>query len=301
LSHHWGYVGALGSAILFGLSSTLNKISLNNVNPIVIAGMTYLVGGIFLFILHASPLHKKLLALFETTTETEHEISKKDYKTLGLVILFGSVLAPLFLLQGLNLTTAVNASLLLTTEALFTAVIAFTFLGERGVKKDYFGIILLLIGVLVVTTDGNLLGTNLNIGITGNLLVLGACLFWGLDNTFCKFLSKKTEIIYITALKCLIGGGILLAMPLFLGISYDIPLASLPYIITVGAFSIALSILLFLFSLREIGSMRTGAIYSVSSLFGAVFAFFALGETFSIIQLFAGIVMLLGVYILYKK
>jgi len=301
LSHHWGYVGALGSAILFGLSSTLNKISLININPIVVAGMTYFVGGIFLFLLHSSPLHKRLLALFETTTETEHEISKKDYKTLMLVILFGSILAPLLLLQGLNLTTAVNASLLLTTEALFTAVIAFTFLGERGTKKDYLGIILLLIGVLVVTTDGNFLGTNLNIGITGNLLVLGACLFWGLDNTICKFLSKKTEIIYITGLKCLIGGGILLATPLFLGITYDIPLASLPYILTVGAFSIALSILLFLFSLREIGSMRTGATYSISALFGAVFAFLALGEPFSIIQLSAGLIMLLGVYILYRK
>lgn len=301
MSHHWGYIGALGSAILFGLSSTLNKISLSNVNPIVIAGMTYFVGGLLLFLLHLTPLHDKLLALFETKTVTDHEISKKDYKTLGLIILFGSVLAPLMLLQGLNLTTAINASLLLSTESLFTAVIAFTFLGERGTKKDYFGMVLLLLGVFVITTDGNLLGLNLNMGITGNLLVLGACLFWGLDNNFCKFLSKKTEIIYITGLKCLIGGSILLVMPLFLGVSYDIPLVSLPYILTVGALSVALSILLFLFALREIGSMRTGVIYSTSSLFGTVFAFFALRESFSIIQLFAGITMLIGVYILYLK
>ena len=155
-------MGALVSAVLFGLSSTLNKITLNNVNPIIVAGMIYFVGGILLFLLHASPLHKKLLAIFETKTETEHEISKKDYKTLGLVILFGSVMAPLLLLQGLNLTTAVNASLLLTTESLFTAVIAFTFLGERGAKKDYFGIVLVLLGIIVITTDGNLMGINLN-------------------------------------------------------------------------------------------------------------------------------------------
>ena len=65
--------------------------------------------------------------------------------------------------------------------------------------------------------------------------------------------------------------------------------------------SIALSILLFLFALREIGSMKTGVIYSTSALFGAVFAFFALGEPFSIIQILAGIAMLIGVYILYRK
>lgn len=105
----------------------------------------------------------------------------------------------------------------------------------------------------------------------------------------------------MTGLKCLIGGGILLAMPLFLGITYDIPLVSLPYILTVGALSIALSILLFLFGLRENGSMRTGATYSTLALFGAIFAFFALGEPFSITHLSSGLVMLLNVYILYRK
>jgi drug/metabolite transporter (DMT)-like permease len=56
LSHHWGYVAAIVSAVLFGVSSTLNKIALENVNPTVIAGMIYFVAGVFLFGLHLSPL-----------------------------------------------------------------------------------------------------------------------------------------------------------------------------------------------------------------------------------------------------
>jgi drug/metabolite transporter (DMT)-like permease len=52
MSHHWGYVAAVVSAILFGVSSTLNKIALENVNPTVIAGMIYLVAGVFLFAVH---------------------------------------------------------------------------------------------------------------------------------------------------------------------------------------------------------------------------------------------------------
>ena len=39
VSHHWGYVGAVISAILFGVSSTFNKIALENVNPTAVAGM----------------------------------------------------------------------------------------------------------------------------------------------------------------------------------------------------------------------------------------------------------------------
>ena len=41
---------------------------------------------------------------------------------------------------------------------------------------------LLLLGVLVVTTNGNFSGYNLNMAINGNLLVLGACLFWELSS-----------------------------------------------------------------------------------------------------------------------
>jgi len=314
LSHHWGFVGVLLSAILFGVSTTLNKIALTNTNPILIAGLSYFSAGLLLLIIHYSPFHPKLLSLFETTTPTEHEIAKKDYKILGLIILFGSVIAPLMLLQGLKTTTAVNTSLLLSTESFFTALslllstesfftalIAFTFLRERGTKKEYTGILLLIIGVIFLTTNANFQEINLTQSITGNILVVGACVFWGVDNNLSKSLSKKTEIIYITGLKCLIGGTILLSMPLFLNIKYEVPLVSLPYILSVGALSIALSILLFLFALREIGSMRTGAIFSVSSLFGAIFAFFALGESFSIVQLLSGVIMLFGVYVLCIK
>ena len=78
MTHHWGYVGALASAALFGVSSTLNKIALEGVHPLVVAGAIYFIGGVLLFGIHLSPLHKKLLHLFETPTKTETRISKKD-------------------------------------------------------------------------------------------------------------------------------------------------------------------------------------------------------------------------------
>jgi drug/metabolite transporter (DMT)-like permease len=84
--------------------------------------------------------------------ETEEKITDRDYKILCLVILCGSMIAPLLLLNGLNQTTAINSSLLLNAESLFTVVIAFVFLGERCSKKENIGIVLLLIGVVFVTT-----------------------------------------------------------------------------------------------------------------------------------------------------
>lgn len=301
MTHHWGYVGAVVSAVLFGISSTLNKIALENVNPLLIAGLIYFIGGVFLFAVRVSPLNKRVLSLLETPTETETKIAKRDYGILALVILSGSVTAPLLLLYGLTTTTAINTALLLNTESLLTVLIAFAFLKERGERKDYLGIILLLVGIVFLTTSGEFQKLTLTSQIMGNLLIVGACLFWSIDNNLSKFLSKKRDIILITGLKCFIGGSILLALAFLLGISFNMPLISVPYLLSVGAFSIAFSVLLFLFALREIGSMRTGVVFSTSSLFGAVFAFVVLREVFTLIQLLAGLVMLLGVYILYKK
>jgi drug/metabolite transporter (DMT)-like permease len=299
LSHHWGYVAAVASAILFGVSSTLNKIALENVNPTVIAGLIYFVAGIFLFAVHLSPLCPKILSKLDTS-ETETKIMKKDFKILAFVILCGSTIAPFLLLNGLTQTNAINASLLLNAESLFTVAIAFIFLNERCAKKEYVGILMLLVGVIFVTTNGAFEKLSLSENIFGNLLIIGACFFWGIDNNLSKFLSRKRDIIIVTGIKCFIGGLALLSVSSLLGFSFSIPLISIPFILFVGAFSIAFSILFFLFALRKIGSMRTGVIFSLSSLFGAVFAFVVLREAFTFVQLVAGSVMILGIYVLYR-
>ena len=299
MTHHWGYVSAVVSAVLFGINSTLNKITLQNVHPTVVAGMIYFIGGVFLFGIHASPLCKRILALFETP-ESETKIASRDFRILAFVILCGSIIAPLLLLNGLSETTAINASLLLNAESLFTVLIAVVFLKERGTRREYLSIFMLLIGVVFVTTNGEFRRLSLTENILGNLLIIGACLFWGIDNNLSRFLSKKRDIILVTGLKCFIGGLALLTISFLLGIDFSLPLTSIPYLLSVGTLSIAFSILLFLFALRKIGSMRTGVIYSTSSLFGAVLAFAVLRESFTPIQLIAGLVMLLGVYVLYR-
>jgi drug/metabolite transporter (DMT)-like permease len=227
-------------------------------------------------------------------------MTSRDFKVLAFVVLCGSILAPLLLLNGLNITTAVNASLLLNAESLFTVLIAYVFLSERCARKEYVGIFMLLLGVIFVKTNGAFQELSLFENIVGNMLIVGACLFWGIDNNLSKFLSRKRDIIMVTGLKCLIGGLALIGLSVLFGFSFEVPLVSIPYILFVGAFSIAFSILFFLFALRKIGSMRTGVIFSLSTLFGAVLSFVVLREAFTLIQLIAGLVMLSGIYVLYR-
>lgn len=301
MTHHWGYVGAVSAAVLFGLSSTLSKIILAEVHPLVVAGLIYFIAGGFLFVVRLSPLHAIILSWLETPTKVEPTMERKDYAVLLLVAISGAVVASFLFVYGLSLTTAVNASLLLNMESLFTVVIAFIFLRERGMRKDYFGILLLVFGAVFVTTGGEFQSLTVATELSGNLLIVLACLSWGIDNNLSRFLSKKRDLPHLVALKCLLGGSIVLVSALLLNVNFRISVLALPYLFSVGAFSIGFSIVLFMFGLREIGSMKTGVLFSTSSLFGAVFAFIVLREPLTVIQVASGLVMFLGVYFLYKK
>ena len=297
MTHHYGYVSAVLAALLFGISSTLNKIALRNVHPIIIAGSIYLTAGIVLMLLRFTPLKDKILERLEFKVKTQEYFSRRDLLLLAFIVLFGSFLAPLSFMFGLNKTTAVNASLLLNTETLFTVLIALLVFKEKASRRSIIGILLILIGAVVISTE-NFREVELSKGILGNILIILAGLSWAIDNNLSKLLSVKRDLLLVTSLKGLFGGSALLILASLIGIRFYIPLQSLPYVLTVGAFSIGFSIVLFLFALREIGAMKTGAIFSTSSLIGALFAFLILGESFTAAKAFFGILMFFGVYLL---
>jgi drug/metabolite transporter (DMT)-like permease len=241
------------------------------------------------------------MRLLKTPTKTESKVCRRDIIVLVFVVLSGSTIAPFLFLNGLNETTAINASLLQNAESLFTVLLAIVVLRESTRKKDWVAVIFLVVGAAFLATNAEFYRLTLTEGFFGNILIVAACFFWGVDNNLSKFLCVKEDLILVTALKCLAGGSILLLLAYVLNLEIAVPLSAFPYLISVGAFSIGFSILFFMFGLREIGSMRTGIIFSTSSLFGAIFAFIILREGFTIIHALAGIIMMLGVYILYKK
>ena len=301
MSHHWGYVGAVASALLFGVGTTLNKIALSDVHPTVVAGLIYFFAGLTLVVVRFSPVRRHVMRALKTPTKTEPKICRKDITVLGLIVLSGSIAAPFLFLNGLNQTTAINASFLQNAECFFTILIAVSFLKEKCNKKELAGSALLLIGAVFLATNAQFHALSLNEWFLGNLLIISACLFWGIDNNLSKFLCVKEDLILVTALKCLVGGTSLLLLAYALNLNFYVPIAAFPYIISVGAFSIGFSILFFMIGLKEIGSMRTGMIFSTASLFGAVSAFIVLQEPFTAVQALAGAAMVAGVYIIYRR
>ncbi len=295
----WGYVSVLAATVLFGIWNTFSKILLQDLDPLALSALVYCIAGIFLFAVRFSGFNNKLMGMLDSNSEAETYMSRKDYVILIITAVAGSVIAPVIYLNGLNQITAVNASLLMNAEVLFIIVIGIFILKESFQKKEGVGLFLLLIGTIFLATNGNLQYFSVSENF-GTLLVIIAAFFWSIDTTLSKFLSNKRDLLGVSALKCSIGGMILLLMSLILGLNLRIPLNHLPYLLFIGLVSIGFSFVMIYYAIRKIGSTRTGSIFPFSSLFGAVFAFLILSEPFTLLQLLYGLLMLLGVYIIYK-
>ena len=299
MNRSWGYLSALMVAVLFGVWFSLDKILLEYIHPFALAALTYLIASVFLFCINFSPVKNKILGIVNQKNMVEKFITKKEYLILVLTALFGSVIAPALYLYGLSMIYAVNAALLTNVETLFIILIGVFFLKEKIHKKDILGFAFLLVGAVFLSTNG-LRDISFNQSLVGSLLVISSSFFWSLDTSLSKFLSHKQDIIFIAALKSGIGGSILLVLSLILGLSFTLPLFRLPLLLFLGLVCLSFSLVLIYYSLRVIGSTRTGSIFALSSLFGAITAYFALGEPLTVLRLFFGILMIMGVLILYK-
>jgi len=298
VSHHWGYMAALASAFLFGIGTTVNKILLESMPPLLIVGTTYLLAGVVLGTFSLLPRGAKLASWLRVPSTTKTQFIRRDLLILIMIILSGGVLAPYLYLVGLDTTTAVNAALLGNTESLFTVGIAFVFLGERGRPKDYAATLLLIVGATVLTTNLNFGESNILGPLLGNLLVIAGCLFWGIDNNLSQLLSVKRSLSQFGSVKAIAGGGLMLLLAGLSGPRFTLDIITILYVLVVGVFSVGLSLLLFLFSLQEIGAMRTAVTFSTSSFFGALSAFLVLHEPITPVQIIAGLVMLFAIYVL---
>lgn len=273
-----GVQAGLASAILFGASTPLTKFFVQDLSPWLVAGLLYLGSGVGLYLVRA--IRGKLVL----------EIPKENRSSLFGAIFFGGVLAPVLLMYGLTETSASDASLLLNTEVVFTAVIAWFVFKENVDKHVAIGMVAILLGAVVLSYQPEVWQSQ----HIPTLAVLGACVCWGIDNNLTRNVSHG-DAISLASLKGLIAGPTNLFLALLLEASLP-QLSQVGALMTIGLLSYGLSLVLFIVSLRHVGTARAGAYYSVAPFFGAVFAIF-LGAEISWQLLVAALLMGVGVWL----
>ena len=272
-----GVLASLAAALLFGAGTPLAKLLLAQTSPWLLAALLYLGSGLGLALLRrlrGAPAVK---------------LPPGEARWLAGAVLAGGVAGPVLLMLGLARMPASAASLLLNAEGVFTALLAWFVFRENVNSRVALGMAAIVAGGIALSWPGQANWP----GWEPTLLVAAACLAWAIDNNLTRKVSLS-DASWIAMVKGLAAGATNLVLALVLGATWP----SMPVLLVaalVGFASYGASLALFVVGLRELGTARTGAYFSVAPFFGALLAIVVLGDAVSAPLVVAGALMALGV------
>jgi len=270
---------ALLAAALFGVSTPLVQQLGVGLGPFTTAALLYAGAAV-------------VGALLRQRVEQEARVLRSDWRRLLAVAVFGAVIGPAAMAWGLQRTSGTGASLMLTLEALFTAVLAWRLYGETMDRRVWAAMLMLLAGGVLLVVDQGLSGGGQLLGL---MAVLVATAAWGMDNTLSRALAER-DPGQVVLIKAALGSTATLCLALLAGE----PLPGLwPVLglLAVGATGYGLSLRFYLLAQRAFGAARTGSVFAFAPFIGAFLAF-ALGDRSAGWGMAAGgLLMLLGVVV----
>ena len=222
--------------------------------------------------------------------DREARLQRADLPRLLAMAASGAVVGPVALAWGLQHTSGTSASLMLTLEALFTAVLAWRLYRETMDGRVWAAMALLLAGGMVLVLDQGRTG---GAQLWGLLAVLLATAAWGVDNTLSRALAER-DPGQVVMVKAMLGA----TATSLLAMLFDEPLPSAGAalaLLAIGATGYGLSLRFYLLAQRAFGAARTGSVFAFAPFIGAAFAV-ALGDrSFSGLMALGSGLMLAGV------
>ena len=226
---------------------------------------------------------------------------KKDSLLLVVFGAFGIAGFNTFLYYGLQTTTATNALLINSSTPIFIILISSIIFRTLITKVQFFGVIVSTIGVLYLILKGDI-NHILELKFTpGDLWIVAAALDWALYSVLLKFKPKDLSSFEFLTITTIIGVIILYVAFISQGFTLEFSflqnndiLYSLIYIV------IFPSILSFYFwnrAILEIGANKAGQFTHLMPIFGAVLAYFFLGEVLQTYHIVGIILIAFGIYL----
>lgn len=273
---------AVLAAAFYAVSTPCSKILLKEIPSAMLAALLYLGAGTGLLTVEVVKRKFKKVS-------KELPLTRKDMPyTVAMVVL--DIAAPIFLMIGLNMTTAANVSLLNNFEIVATAVIALAVYKESISKKLWIGIFLVTLSSVILSVE--------DVGSfsfsAGSIFVLMACVCWGFENNCTRQLSAKNPV-HIVIIKGLFSGAGSFIISLFL----NEVRGSVKYIILallVGFVAYGLSISFYIYAQRTLGAAKTSAYYAVSPFIGAALSFLLFKDVLKLSFCVALVIMIGGTY-----
>ena len=264
------------AAVFYAINMPVSKFLLNNVTPTFMAAFLYLGAGVGVGIMYLFHIKKE---------EKAERLTKQDLPyTIGMIVL--DIAAPIFLMIGIKMGTASNASLLGNFEIVVTTLMALLIFKEQVSGKLWIAIGFITLSSIVLSFEGS---GSFQFSI-GSLFVILATCCWGLENNCTRKISDKSTY-EIVLLKGIFSGGGSFTIAMVLG--EKIPeMIYIAIVMLLGFVAYGLSIFLYIRAQRNLGAAKTSAYYAVAPFIGSFLAFVVNGEKLAV-EYFIGLALML--------
>ena len=287
-----GFLAALGATVIYGLNHTIAK----NVMPVYISPF----GFILLRVLGATILFW-IASIF-----VKHErIERKDWPRLIACSFLGMVINMLAFFKGLELSTPVNSSVIITISPIIVFIFSAFLLKEKIKLIRSAGILFGFVGALILVLYTAKTGLNAPNIPLGNILFIVNSFAYGLYLVLVKPLIEKYNVINL--LKWLFLLAIFMNFPLtfdeFSSVHWtNLPIkeAILPMVFVVVGTTFC-TYLFNAYALRTLSPSTVSSFIYLQPIVGIIYAVSTKSDSLSLVSVIGMILIFIGIYLVTKK
>ena len=287
-----GFLAALGATVIYGLNHTIAK----NVMPVYISPF----GFILLRVLGATILFW-IASIF-----VKHErIERKDWPRLIACSFLGMVINMLAFFKGLELSTPVNSSVIITISPIIVFIFSAILLKEKIKLIRSVGILFGFVGALTLVLYTSKTGLNAPNIPLGNILFIVNSFAYGLYLVLVKPLIEKYNVINL--LKWLFLLAIFMNFPVTIGefsivdwTNLPIKEAILPMVFVVVGTTFC-TYLFNAYALRILSPSTVSSFIYLQPIVGIIYAVSTKSDTLSFVSVIGMILIFIGIYLVTKK
>lgn len=264
------------------------KVGLDHINVYAFNALRLLVSAIVLIVIAWKNRERKPLKINRSML----------WQIFQYSVLASGLYQVLFLL-GIANTTSGNASLIMSTVPMWTALLALIFLNERLSRLAWTGLWIALIGTIIVTARNGFSGNSEF--LLGNAIMLVAALTWASGTVKSRKLLNEISPLTLSAIAST------MMLPLHFAIAAPTlreSLRVLPQIevwlplLYSGIFSTGVALVMWNYGVREAGAAHAAVFQNMIPVIAFVSAWIVRGETVSITQIIGGSLIISGLVVM---
>lgn len=274
------FLAVLLGTLIGGLMAAVTKLGLREFPPITFATIRFIIASL-------------IIAPFLVSRKLTF---KGNFFQLFLVSIFASINIILFVI-GINITTAVSSQVIYAATPLLIGFLNFFLFKEKLNTKQFFGILIGFLGVLLVV--------NISGDFRGNLILSLAVIFWSLYMGLSKRIQKHYSPFVITASFIFTTTLVLIPFCIYeiltTNLSINITYVGLLALLYVTLFGTILSYFLNQYAILHGGTIFASTLFYLSPVVGFVGAMVLVGEQLTLVVIVGAILALIGVYFVTNK